>query len=225
VKVEMVEIREVDPVGPVKAAMEEQTAAERERRAAILRADGVKRSAILKAEGDKRSRILEAEGIKAAKVLEAEGERLRQILHSLGEAQALRVMAIGAASLDQKALTIKSLNTLGVMADGKATKIIFPFEITKLMEGAAEFLGASRGVPDRPVSSMAELVQAIAPADEVLGEIPSPEKIAAELETIEKEIAAEAKESMAMAQKGLPSEHELEDGDELPMRKHLDLDL
>ena len=133
VKVEMVELREVDPAGAVKAAMEEQTASERERRAAILRADGVKRAAILKAEGDKRSRILEAEGVKQAKIVEAEGDRLRQILESQGEAQALRVLSLGAASLDQKALTIKSLNTLGLMADGKATKIIFPFEITKLM--------------------------------------------------------------------------------------------
>ncbi|UCC93861.1 MAG: hypothetical protein JSW25_04115, partial [Thermoplasmata archaeon] len=122
VKVEMVEIREVDPVGAVKAAMEEQTASERERRAAILRADGVKRSAILEAEGAKRSRILQAEGIKQSKILEAEGERLSQILNAQGEAQGLRILAVGSAPLDQKALTVKSLNTLATMADGKATK-------------------------------------------------------------------------------------------------------
>ena len=223
VKVEMVEIREVDPVGPVKAAMEEQTASERERRAAILRADGVKRSAILKAEGDKRSRILEAEGVKQAKILEAEGERLRQVLESQGEAQALRVLAIGSATLDQKALTVKSLNTLAHMANGQATKIIFPFEISKLMEGAAEFMGASRAVPDRPISSVAELVQAIGPADQVLGEIPSPEKIAAELESIEKEIEKEAAESMKMAQAGLQPESDLEEAEkDEALRKQLD---
>ena len=133
----MVEIREVDPASAVKAAMEEQTSAERERRAAILTADGVKRSAILKAEGDKRSRILEAEGVKQAKIVEAEGERLRQILVSQGEAQALRVLSIGAASLDQKALTIKSLNTLGLMADGKATKLFLPMETAGILGSLA----------------------------------------------------------------------------------------
>lgn len=206
VKVEMVEIREVDPVGAVKAAMEEQTAAERERRAAILRADGVKRSAILEAEGAKRSRILQAEGIKQSKIVEAEGERLRQILEAQGEAQALRIMAVGAATLDQKALTVKSLNTLATMAYGKATKIIFPFEISKLIEGAADFVGASRKVPDRPISDVTELERLMGPTHNILGEIPSPENIAAEMEVIEKEIAAESKESIAMTQRPIPEE-------------------
>ena len=87
VKVDNVEIREVDPSPNVKAAMEEQTSAERERRAAILKADGEKRSAILSAEGDKQSRILEAEGVRQAKVLEAQGERTKTILERQGEAQ------------------------------------------------------------------------------------------------------------------------------------------
>ncbi len=87
VKVEAVEIREVDPAPKVKQAMEEQTSAERLRRAAILKADGSKTAAILNAEGEKRSRILQAEGIRQAKILEAEGERLAIILQSQGEAQ------------------------------------------------------------------------------------------------------------------------------------------
>jgi hypothetical protein len=206
VKVEMVEIREVDPVGAVKAAMEEQTASERERRAAILRADGVKRSAILKAEGDKRSRILEAEGVKQAKIVEAQGERLRQILVAQGEAQGLRILALGASTLDQKALTVKSLNTLGVMADGQATKIIFPFEITKLMEGASEFMGASRSVPDRPVTAIADLEREVGPVDTVLGEIPSPETIAEQLEEVNMDIARESQESLDLAQTLMTSE-------------------
>ena len=70
VQVESVEIREVDPAPNVKQAMEEQTSAERERRAAILKADGHKRSAILVAEGDKQSRILEAEGQRQSRILE-----------------------------------------------------------------------------------------------------------------------------------------------------------
>jgi regulator of protease activity HflC (stomatin/prohibitin superfamily) len=224
VKVEMVEIREVDPVGAVKAAMEEQTAAERERRAAILRADGVKRSAILAAEGDKRSRILQAEGIKQSKIIESEGERLRQILEAQGEAQALRILAVGAATLDQKALTIKSLNTLATMANGKATKIIFPFEISKLIEGAADYVGASRTVPDRPISDVAELERIVGPTHNILGEIPSPENIRAEMETIGKEIADENKESMALAGRVMTHATNIDASDTMSIKKDLDKD-
>jgi regulator of protease activity HflC (stomatin/prohibitin superfamily) len=99
VKVERVEIKEVDPVGTVKQAMTEQTAAERERRAAILRADGEKRSAILKAEGLKKSMILEAEGERQSKILKAEGERMSQILRAQGESQGLRILSLGSRSL------------------------------------------------------------------------------------------------------------------------------
>ena len=219
VKVEMVEIREVDPVGAVKAAMEEQTAAERERRAAILRADGVKRSAILEAEGAKRSRILQAEGIKQSKIVEAEGERLRQILEAQGEAQALRILAVGSATLDQKALTVKSLNTLATMAYGKATKIIFPFEVSKLIEGAAEYMGASRTVPDRPVTDVAELERIVGPTHNILGEIPSPENIAAQLQSIEKEIEDESKETMDLAERVMTHELDLDASDTMSLKR------
>src|SRR5579871_4301877 len=112
VRVEAVEIKEVDPVGPVKAAMEEQTAAERQRRAAVLRADGEKRSAILVSEGQKRSRILQAEGVRQSKILEAEGARVATILEAQGESQRLRILALGASTLDAKALTVLSLDTV-----------------------------------------------------------------------------------------------------------------
>ena len=123
VKVDNVEIREVDPSPNVKAAMEEQTSAERERRAAILKADGEKRSAILSAEGekqsriltaegDKQSRILEAEGVRQSKVLEAQGQRSQTILEKQGEAQGLKITAMGASTLDSKALTVLSLESL-----------------------------------------------------------------------------------------------------------------
>jgi regulator of protease activity HflC (stomatin/prohibitin superfamily) len=188
VKVENVEIREVDPVGPVKAAMEEQTAAERERRAAILRADGQKRSAILTAEGEKRSRILQAEGMRQAKILEAEGSRLAKILEMQGEAQALRILTMGAALMDEKAITVKSLDTLSIMANGKATKIIFPFEISKLMEGASEFIGSGRQVKPTSITNYSELEKIIGNADDVVGEIPSAGDMKEQIASIEEEM-------------------------------------
>ena len=149
VKVDNVEIREVDPSPNVKAAMEEQTSAERERRAAILKADGEKRSAILSAEGDKQSRILTAEGdkqsrilaaegVRQAKVLEAQGQRSQTILEKQGEAQGLRITAMGASALDSKALTVLSLDSLKEVGKGESTKFVLPFELTKLFEGAAD---------------------------------------------------------------------------------------
>jgi regulator of protease activity HflC (stomatin/prohibitin superfamily) len=200
VKVEAVEIREVDPVGPVKAAMEEQTAAERQRRASILRADGEKKSAILVAEGSKRSRILEAEGLRQAKILEAEGQRLAIILEGQGNAQKLRILALGAAPLDSKALTVLSLDTVKGMGDGQATKIVFPFEISRLMESASEYMGAGRKVPEREIAQYGDLERLLGQADDVLGPIPRHEELRAELAQLEKQIYEETKEIEEIAQ-------------------------
>lgn len=148
VKVERVEIKEVDPIGAVKQAMTEQTAAERERRAAILRADGEKRSAILKAEGLRQSMILEAEGERQSKILRAEGERQSRVLEAQGQAQGLRILSVGARPLDKRAITVLSLDALKQMAQGQATKIIFPFEISSLIKQSARFLGATEDLDE-----------------------------------------------------------------------------
>ncbi|MCI4353260.1 MAG: SPFH/Band 7/PHB domain protein [Thermoplasmata archaeon] len=198
VRVEAVEIKEVDPVGPVKAAMEEQTSAERQRRAAVLRADGEKRSAILVSEGQKRSRILQAEGLRQSKILEAEGTRLATILEAQGESQRLRILALGAGTLDSKALTVLSLDTLSNLGNGQSTKILFPFELSRLVEGASEYLGMARTVPDRSLSTMDELEARIGKMDDILGPIPKQEELDTEIKSIEDEIKAESEESMAM---------------------------
>jgi regulator of protease activity HflC (stomatin/prohibitin superfamily) len=177
VKVEAVEIREVDPSPAVKAAMEEQTSSERQRRAAILRAEGQKRAAILSAEGEKRSKILQAEGSKQSTILVAEGQRLATILQSQGDAQKLRIMALGASPLDSKALTVLSLEALKVMGQGQATKIIFPFELTKLIEGAADYLGAGRKTPERTPMDYKDVERMVGEADKVLGKIPTIDEI------------------------------------------------
>jgi regulator of protease activity HflC (stomatin/prohibitin superfamily) len=200
VKVEAVEIREVDPAGKVKDAMEEQTSAERLRRAAILRADGQKRAAILNAEGDKQARILQAEGLRQSKILEAEGERLAIILEAQGEAQKLRVLAVGASPLDSKALTVLSLDTMKALGNGQATKIIFPFELTKLIEGASEYLGVGRLTPQREITQSADLEAAVGKADDVLGPIPKPEELRREMRAVEEVLAKEKAEAEKIAE-------------------------
>ncbi|HYA71090.1 MAG TPA: SPFH domain-containing protein [Thermoplasmata archaeon] len=198
VRVDAVEIKEVDPVGPVKSAMEEQTSAERQRRAAVLRADGEKRSAILVAEGQKRSRILQAEGVRQSQILEAEGARVATILEAQGEAQRLRILSLGATVLDSKALTVLSLDTVTNVGNGQATKILFPFEFSRLMEGASEYLGTSRQVPDRSLNALDDLQKQVGTMDDILGPIPRQEELLTEIKTIEDEIKAESDESSSL---------------------------
>ncbi len=211
VRVESVEIREVDPVAQVKDAMEEQTAAERQRRAAILKADGMKRSAILEAEGNRRSKILNAEGLRQSKILEAEGSRMARILEAQGETQRLRVLSLGAGVLDEKALTYLSLETLQNMSRGKATKIIFPFEISKLLEGASEYLGASREVPSRPPTDISKMEEIVGKAEDILGEIPGRKEMKKEIERIEEAAKKKAEDEDAKEAAEMAAKEVLED--------------
>ena len=181
VKVEAVEIKEVQPSDRVTKAMEEQTSAEREKRAVILKSEGERRSKILVAEGEKQSRILEAEGVKQSKILEAEGEKLAQILRKQGESQGLRILSLGSATLDQKSLSVLSLNTLSKMADGQSTKIVFPFELTKLIEGASSYITSGRKIEEHKLSEYSDLEKIIGKTEEILGKIPTSEEIGAQI--------------------------------------------
>ena len=184
VKIEAVEIREVDPARKVKDSMEEQTSAERKRRAAILEADGLKRAAILEAEGKKKSMILEAEGKRQSMILEAEGQRMATILEGQGEAQKLRIMSVGAASMDSKAMSVLSMQTLQEVGKGESSKFFFPMELTKLVEGISEYMGSANNVPDREVSDTESIRQAVGDPDDILGPIPSAEEIRRETESV-----------------------------------------
>ncbi|TQS82226.1 SPFH domain-containing protein [Candidatus Methanomassiliicoccus intestinalis] len=199
VKVDAVEIREVDPAPKVKQAMEEQTSAERMRRATILRADGEKTGAILQAEGEKKSRILQAEGLRQSKVLEAEGERLAIILQSQGEAQKLRIMSVGASTLDSKALTVLSLETMQSLGQGQSTKWIIPFEITSIMEGISDYLGSGKNTPAREISDVESIEKAVGKPEDILGPIPSIEELRVDLKNLEASIEQEKNKAEAVA--------------------------
>ena len=173
VRVENVEIKEVDPAPKVKASMEEQTSAERKRRAAILEADGQRTAMILSAEGKKKSQVLEAEGERKSMILKAEGRRTATILEAQGEAQKLRIMSVGAASMDAKALSVLSMDTLKAVGDGQASKIYLPLEITRLMDGISEYVGSAKSVPDRAVSDVNDIKEAVGSPDDILGPIPT----------------------------------------------------
>jgi regulator of protease activity HflC (stomatin/prohibitin superfamily) len=199
VKVESVEIREVDPARKVKDSMEEQTSAERRRRAAILQADGLKRAAIMEAEGKKRSRILEAEGLQQSMILEAEGKRVALILESQGEAQKLRILSVGAAALDSKALSVLSMETLKAVGQGPSSKIFFPMEVTRLMEGISEYVGTASSVPDRPISNLKDVEKAFGNIDDILGAIPKESEIKEKIAKADLILEAELAETADIA--------------------------
>ena len=138
IKVNRVELKNIIPPAAIQDAMEKQMKAERERREAILKAEGEKRSTILVAEGKKQSAILDAEAEKQAAILHAEAQKERMIKEAEGQAQAvLKVQQATAEGLrmikeagaDESVLTLKSLEALTKVADGKATKIIIPSAI------------------------------------------------------------------------------------------------
>jgi regulator of protease activity HflC (stomatin/prohibitin superfamily) len=150
VRVVRVEIQRIDPPPDVMHAMHEQMKAERTRRATILEADGAREAAIARAEGEKRSAILTAEGRKQSEVLQAEGEaqairavaeaeQYRQQVVAQGQADAIRSVygAIHDGQPTEDLIAIKYLETLGEIADGQATKIFLPAEMSGVMGSLA----------------------------------------------------------------------------------------
>ena len=142
IKVNRVELKNILPPQDIQNSMEKQMKAARDRRQAILQAEGQKKSAILIAEGEKESAILRASAEKEAAILKAEAEKQAAILRADGEAQAIlavqKAMADALELLNQKApndsvLKLKAIEAMQKVADGKATKIIIPSEMQGLV--------------------------------------------------------------------------------------------
>ncbi|NCC07522.1 MAG: SPFH/Band 7/PHB domain protein [Clostridia bacterium] len=130
IKVNRVEVKNIIPPREIQDAMEKQMKAERERRESILRAEGEKRSAILVAEGEKESAILRADAVREQRIREAEGEA--KAILAVQQAQADGIKLLNAAAPTAQVLTIKSLEALQKVADGKSTKMIIPTELASL---------------------------------------------------------------------------------------------
>jgi regulator of protease activity HflC (stomatin/prohibitin superfamily) len=141
IRINRVELKSVDPPATVQEAMEKQMRAERDRRAAILQAEGIKQSQILTAEGEKQSAILKAEGAKTAAVLRAEGES--QAIANVFE-------AVHQGNPDEGLLRYTYLQMLPQLAQGEGSKVfVIPGEITQALGGLAQQLGAG-GPPPPP---------------------------------------------------------------------------
>ena len=130
IKVNRVELKNIFPPREIQEAMEKQMRAERERRESILKAEGEKRSSILIAEGEKESAILRAEAEKQSQIKKAEGEA--EAILKLKQAEAQGIELIKNAKADEKVIALKSLEALSNVADGKATKIIVPSDLSNI---------------------------------------------------------------------------------------------
>jgi regulator of protease activity HflC (stomatin/prohibitin superfamily) len=130
-----VEIQRIDPPPDVTEAMHRQMKAERDRRAIVTEAEGDKTAQILRAEGVKQSRILEAQGQAQAIKEVAEADRFKLLTVAEGEGQAIeRVFgAIHTGNPSPDLIAIRYLDALARIADGKATKVFLPMELTGIL--------------------------------------------------------------------------------------------
>jgi regulator of protease activity HflC (stomatin/prohibitin superfamily) len=141
IRVNRVELKAVDPPGTIKEAMEKQMRADRDKRAAILTAEGVKQSQILTAEGDKQSAILRAEGQRQALVLQAEGQSkaIETVFRAIHEGDA-----------DPKLLAYQYLQMLPQIAQGESNKVwIIPSEFTHALGQLGAALPGSSDAKER----------------------------------------------------------------------------
>jgi regulator of protease activity HflC (stomatin/prohibitin superfamily) len=142
IRVNRVELKSVEPPATIREAMEKQMRAERDRRAAILNAEGVKQSQVLTAEGEKQAAILRAEGQRQAAILAAEGQ---------SQAIATVFEAIHQGNPDPQLLAYQYLQVLPQIAQGDANKIwVIPSELTQALGRITNAL--PRGDDEQPKS-------------------------------------------------------------------------
>ncbi len=137
VKVNRVELQDIIPPVDIQSAMEKQMKAERDRRAAILEAEGLKKSAILKAEGEKEAAINQAEGIKQAEILKAEGFAQARLIEADAEKGAIERITDAFKNQgqpDKYLIAMKYLESLQDIAKGQDNKVVYmPYEATGIL--------------------------------------------------------------------------------------------
>jgi regulator of protease activity HflC (stomatin/prohibitin superfamily) len=155
-RVARVELRSIDPPPSIQASMEKQMKADREKRAVILTAEGMRQASITQAEGEKQSQILAAEGAKQAAILAAEADRQSRMLRAQGERAAAYLQAQGQAKAIEKTfaaikagrptpemLAYQYLQTLPKIAEGAANKVwVVPSDFGTALQGFTKLLGA-----------------------------------------------------------------------------------
>jgi len=158
-RVSRVELKAIEPPQSIQGSMEKQMRADRDKRAAVLSAEGAKQSAILTAEGERQAAVLRARGEAEAAVVRADADATAQATRARGQAQAIATVfqAIHEGNPDQRLLAYKYLEMLPEIARGGANKLwIIPSELGKALEGLGGlFNNANDAAPDaaRPLAS------------------------------------------------------------------------
>ena len=153
-RVSRVELKAIEPPASIQGSMEKQMRADRDKRAAILSAEGAKQSAILTAEGERQAAVLRARGEAEAAVVRADADATAQASRARGQAQAITTVfqAIHEGNPDQRLLAYKYLEMLPEIAQGGANKLwIVPSELGKALEGLGGLFNnanAENAVPD-----------------------------------------------------------------------------
>ncbi|MBQ2062997.1 MAG: paraslipin [Firmicutes bacterium] len=145
VKVNRVELKNINPPTEIEEVMTKQMRAERERRQTVLEAQAHQESVVARAEGDKKAMVLSAEAEKAAKIALAEGEA--ESIKLVYEAQAQGLEMLREAHIDESVLRLKGLEALRDVADGNATKIYMPTDIASTITSLG-VVGEALGVGD-----------------------------------------------------------------------------
>ncbi|MDB2241171.1 SPFH domain-containing protein [Halorubrum ezzemoulense] len=182
IRVESVEVREVNPSKDVQQAMEQQTSAERRRRAMILEAQGERRSAVEQAEGDKQSNIIRAQGEKQSQILEAQGDAISTVLR-----------ARSAESMGERAIIERGMETLEEIGKGESTTFVLPQELTSLVGRYGKALSGSdvqqmEGLDGKEFDADTRKMLGLDDIDEILGQIE--ESAEMNVEELEKEAEA-----------------------------------
>ena len=199
IRVESVEVREVNPSQDVQQAMEQQTSAERKRRAMILEAQGERRSAIETAEGDKQSNIIRAQGEKQSQILEAQGDAISTVLR-----------AKSAESMGERAVIERGMETLEEIGQGESTTFVLPQELTSLLSRYGRHLTGSDVATD---GDLLESLEFDAETREMLG-LDDIEEILGQIEE-ETEMDVEQMEQEAQAIKEGADPADIKDPDEV----------
>ncbi len=148
IKVNRVELKNIDPPREIEEVMTKQMRAERERRQTVLEAQAHQESVVSRAEGDKRAKVLAAEAEREAKIALAQGEA--ESIRLVYQAQADGLEKLREAHIDDSVLKLKGLEALRDVADGRATKIYMPTDITKIVSTlgiVSESLGIGDSTP------------------------------------------------------------------------------
>ena len=148
IKVTRVELKNINPPREIEEVMTKQMRAERERRQTVLEAQAHQESVVSRAEGDKKAKVLAAEAEKEAKIALAQGEA--ESIRLVYDAQAQGLQKLKEANIDESVLKLKGLEALRDVADGRATKIYMPTDLTGVVSSlglVSESLGIGDSTP------------------------------------------------------------------------------